>query len=259
MSPALDVRGDLPPVPGLTVLVVSDGGESARGRIAGLESAGYRVTTCTPQDQLTSCVETCEPAAVVVAVECGNARLASIIERIDTMTNAVIVVVGGLGTPKEMMCCYEAGADDYCSPHCSTAEIDVRLRALLSRRTRLQAPTRSPRIRPVPDIDIDHDAHLVHKRGVVVPLSPTEFRLLAILDEKRGSVISAAELMARVWGHAYASDVHYLRLYIRYLRRKLEDDPAHPARILNRWGIGYMLADHEGVTRSVQTTLPAGA
>jgi two-component system KDP operon response regulator KdpE len=95
----------------------------------------------------------------------------------------------------------------------------------------------------VGDLEIDVRAQVVRKRGVTIPLSPTEFRLLVTLAEHRGSVIPTKALIARVWGNQYAGESHYLRLYVRYLRQKLEDDPSSPRYIVNRWGAGYALEE----------------
>jgi two-component system, OmpR family, KDP operon response regulator KdpE len=91
------------------------------------------------------------------------------------------------------------------------------------------------------EIEIDAAGQVVRKRGAVVPLSPTEFRLLMTLAEHRGQVVPSKALIARVWGTQYSSETHYLRLYVRYLRQKLEDDPSNPKYIVNRWGAGYAL------------------
>ncbi|MGE5595408.1 MAG: winged helix-turn-helix domain-containing protein, partial [Hyphomicrobiales bacterium] len=126
----------------------------------------------------------------------------------------------------------------------STEEIDLRLRALW-RRVRLGAGETAARSPEAPirigELEIDVAAQTVRKNGAVVPLSPTEFRLLVSLAEHPGEVVPSRALMARVWGNQYAGESHYLRLYVRYLRQKIEDDPARPRYILNRWGAGYTL------------------
>ena len=89
------------------------------------------------------------------------------------------------------------------------------------------------------DLEIRLDEHKVYRRGVPIELSPIEFRLLACLAREAGRVVSHAKLMAQVWGPEYVDCRHYLRLYIRYLRSKLEDDPRDPRLILTEWGVGY--------------------
>lgn len=80
-------------------------------------------------------------------------------------------------------------------------------------------------------------------------VTPIEFSILSVLAEQPGRVVTTRELLTRVWGPAYADDVHYIRLYIGYLRAKLENDPRHPRVILNQWGVGYRLAVSEPAVR----------
>ncbi|MCZ7578465.1 MAG: hypothetical protein M5U18_16005 [Dehalococcoidia bacterium] len=108
------------------------------------------------------------------------------------VTAVPIVVVGCAGTSAEMLRCFEAGADDYCRPRCTTEEIDLRLRAIF-RRMEMDSPMSKVNnergcIR-VGDIEVDVASQTVRKRGNEVPLSPTEFRLLATLAEHPGEVI----------------------------------------------------------------------
>lgn len=185
------------------------------------------------------------PGAIVVDMAHEVANAADLVRRIRRITSMPLLVVGCAGTSAEMLRCLDAGADEYTSPRCPTQEVDLRLRALFRRmgsnnweRAKQQAaPIR------VGDLEIDMERQVVRKRGTAVALSPTEFRLLATLAENCGRVIPAKALIARVWGNEYVAESHYLRLYVRYLRQKLEDDPGAPRYILNRWGAGYSLAE----------------
>jgi DNA-binding response OmpR family regulator len=183
------------------------------------------------------------PSAPALAREVGFP--ADTAARVREIADVPMVVVGCAGTFPEMLRCYEAGADDYCRPKCPTEEIDLRLRAVF-RRMELGSAANGLRKAPpealiIGELEIDPGAMVVRKRGEIVPLSPTEFRLLMTLAEHPGQVVPAKALIARVWGNQYSSESHYLRLYVRYLRQKIEDDPSHPRYIVNRWGSGYAL------------------
>jgi two-component system KDP operon response regulator KdpE len=106
-----------------------------------------------------------------------------------------------------------------------------------------RAEPEAPRRVRVGAIEIDPASQTVWKDGKEVPLSPTEYRLLWTLAEHAGEVVPSKALIARVWGNQYTAETHYLRLYIRYLRQKLEDDPSRPVYIVNRWGAGYALEE----------------
>ncbi|MGI8926862.1 MAG: winged helix-turn-helix domain-containing protein [Tepidiformaceae bacterium] len=235
----------LPPLVGLRVAVISHGLARAYDRARGLETIGYRVTASGEPHAAASFIIDLEPDAVVIDLgrDIGTPDILAFALR--AITPVPFVVVGCTGSAPEMSRCFDAGADDYCRPRCPTEEIDLRLRAIFRRSS--ASASGHPHIRPpivkVGDIEIDHAGQRVRKAGIIVPLSPTEFRLLATLAERPGEVVPARALIARVWGNEYANETHYLRLYVRYLRQKLEDDPSRPRYIVNRWGAGYALEE----------------
>lgn len=236
----------LPPLVGTHVIVISQGLERSHDRARGLEEFGYRVLPVGDPAAIGMPVDTSAADAIVVDLGRELGFPGDVVARVREDTAAPLVVVGCAGTFAEMLRCYEAGADDYCRPKCQTEEIDLRLRAIFRRLelgaggTGRQAP---PQVMRVGAIEIDPRSQIVRKGGVEVALSPTEFRLLATLAEHPGEVVPSKALIARVWGNQYAGETHYLRLYIRYLRQKLEDDPSNPVYIVNRWGSGYTLEE----------------
>jgi two-component system, OmpR family, KDP operon response regulator KdpE len=233
----------LPPLVGLRIVIVSEGLERAYDRGRGLEEMGYRVAACGDPGTARAFVAEMEPDAVVVDLAREVSFPADVCMRLRSTTEAPILIVGSTGTVPEMVRCFEAGADTYCKPQCPTEEIDLRLRALFRRVKKQVAEARPSEALPlrIGEIEIDALGQVVRNRGAVVPLSPTEFRLLMTLAEHRGQVVPSKALIARVWGTQYSSETHYLRLYVRYLRQKLEDDPSNPKYIVNRWGAGYAL------------------
>lgn len=129
------------------------------------------------------------------------------------------------------------GADDYLTKPFHFKELELRIATILRRVTR-------ERSRPTPVYDdgclrIDLEQQHVYRRGELVHLSPTEFRLLEYLVKQRGKVVAHQELLSNVWGEAYRQETHSLALYIRYLREKLEADPSNPGYIRTAWGRGY--------------------
>ncbi|HEU4782791.1 MAG TPA: response regulator transcription factor, partial [Ktedonobacterales bacterium] len=132
----------------------------------------------------------------------------------------------------------EIGADDYLAKPFSPRELQSRIRALL-RRTFTPAPARKTRIIVDSDLMIDFARREVWVRGQKVTLRPTEYRLLYHLVNNAGRLMTHETLLSKVWGHEYRDESHYLRLYITYLRQKLERDPSHPQYILTERGVGY--------------------
>jgi two-component system KDP operon response regulator KdpE len=89
------------------------------------------------------------------------------------------------------------------------------------------------------DLEIDFEKRLVRRSGAVVHLTPTEFDLLAILMKNEGTLLTHKRLLQAIWGPEYGEELEYLRSYVRVLRKKLEDDPAHPKYILTEPWVGY--------------------
>jgi DNA-binding response OmpR family regulator len=132
----------------------------------------------------------------------------------------------------------DLGADDYIAKPFNPRELLSRIRALL-RRSFMDAPARKTEIVVDPDLKIDFSRHEVIVRGEKVVLRPTEYRLLYHLVSNAGRLLTHETLLSKVWGREYRDEAHYLRLYITYLRQKIEPDPAHPKYILTERGLGY--------------------
>ncbi|HET9921813.1 MAG TPA: response regulator transcription factor [Ktedonobacteraceae bacterium] len=138
----------------------------------------------------------------------------------------------------------DLGADDYIAKPFSPRELSSRIRALL-RRSYMAAPARKTVIQVDDDLKIDFSKHEVIVRGQKVDLRPTEYRLLYHLVNNAGRLLTHETLLSKVWGREYRDEAHYLRLYITYLRQKLERDPSHPKYILTERGVGYRFKDLE--------------
>lgn len=132
----------------------------------------------------------------------------------------------------------DLGADDYLAKPFSPRELLLRIRALL-RRSLMPPPSRKTEIIVDDELKIDFSRREVIVRGEKVALRPTEYRLLYHLVSNAGRLLTHETLLSKVWGREYRDEAHYLRLYITYLRQKLEKDPAHPQYILTERGVGY--------------------
>jgi two-component system KDP operon response regulator KdpE len=131
----------------------------------------------------------------------------------------------------------DAGADDYVTKPFGMDEFLARLRAAVRRNA-----AASETDQPVVETDaftVDLAAKKVTKDGTEVHLTPTEWGMLEVLVRNRGKLVGREELLKEVWGPAYATETHYLRVYLAQLRRKLEDDPSHPKHLLTESGMGY--------------------
>jgi two-component system KDP operon response regulator KdpE len=156
------------------------------------------------------------------------------------LTEAPIVVIAHDALEGDVVRTLDQGADDFLLSPLRPQELAARVRALLRRGNGLKAQSGDSRLL-IGDLEVRLDEHRVYRQGQLVDLTPTEFTLLVCLAREPDCVITHRKLIAQVWGGDCVDCTHYLRLYIGYLRAKLENDPKDPKMILNEWGIGYRL------------------
>jgi two-component system KDP operon response regulator KdpE len=138
----------------------------------------------------------------------------------------------------------ELGADDYVGKPFSHRELVSRIKAVL-RRHYLPAPATLGRVDVDNRLSIDFNKREVLINGERINLRPTEYRLLYHLVQRAGFVMNHNELLAKVWGPEYHDETHYLRLYVTYLRQKIEVDPANPVYIMTERGVGYRFVEFQ--------------
>jgi two-component system KDP operon response regulator KdpE len=139
------------------------------------------------------------------------------------------------------------GADDYITKPFSPRELISRVAAVL-RRAEWPAPPPRTVLKIDDRLSVDFNRHQVIVNGERIDLRPTEYRLLNHLIQNAGWVVPHETLLAKVWGYEYRDETHYLRLYINYLRKKIEEDPADPRYILTERGVGYRFIDFKRKT-----------
>jgi DNA-binding response OmpR family regulator len=158
------------------------------------------------------------------------------------ISNVPVIMLTAKGDEEDRVKGLELGADDYVTKPFSPRELVSRVRAVL-RRTEMPSSLTHEVIEVDDRLKIDFDRREVWVENHLVKLRPTEYRLLYHLVQNAGWVVPHEQLLAKVWGYEYRDETHYLRLYINYLRKKLELDPSNPEYILTERGVGYRFVD----------------
>ena len=158
------------------------------------------------------------------------------------ISSVPVIMLTARGEEDDRVRGLELGADDYVTKPFSPRELVSRVRAVL-RRTETPAPAEKAALRVDNSLSLNFDRREVLVEGKPVKLRPTEYRLLYHLASNAGWVVPHDQLLAKVWGYEYREETHYLRLYINYLRQKLEADLSNPKYILTERGVGYRFVD----------------
>ena len=229
----------------MTVLVVDDEPRLVDVVRMNLEVEGYRVVEAANGYEALDRLKQDLPDLVILDVMMPELDGFETLRRIRAVSNVPVIMLTVRNEESDRIRGLEIGADDYISKSpFSPRELLTRVKALL-RRTFTPSPARKTTIVVDKDLTIDFSKREVWVRGEKVTLRPTEYRLLYHLVNNAGRLMTHETLLSRVWGHEYRDESHYLRLYITYLRQKLERDPAHPKYILTERGMGSRFRELE--------------
>ncbi|MDQ3811895.1 MAG: response regulator transcription factor [Chloroflexota bacterium] len=231
-----------------TILIVDDEPRILDSVRMNLELEGFQVFEATNGQQALEEVRRRLPDLVVMDVMMPEMDGFEALRELRKFSTVPVVLLTVKADERDVMHGLDLGADDYVAKPFSPGVLISRIKAVLRR---AEAPPQAP-VTTALEVDqrltIDFDRHEVWKDGEKVPLRPTEFRLLYHLASNPGVVMTHETLLSRVWGPEYRDASHYVRLYINYLRQKLEDDPANPRYILTERGVGYRFADYSGAS-----------
>jgi two-component system KDP operon response regulator KdpE len=162
----------------------------------------------------------------------------------DTLAAMPIIMLTARVEDQDKIVGLELGADDYVTKPFSPRELASRIRAVL-RRAAMPSTVGKTSIRIDDRLEVDFRRREVIVDGEPVSLRPTEYRLLYHLVNNAGWVMTHEMLLSKVWGYEYREEAGLLRLYITYLRKKLEPDPSNPRYIFTERGVGYRFVDFE--------------
>jgi two-component system KDP operon response regulator KdpE len=218
------------------VLVVDDEPGLLRALAINLRARNYAVDVAASGTEALEAAGRHPPEVVVLDLGLPDMDGVEVIEGLRGWSQAPIIVLSARGAQQDKVVALDAGADDYVTKPFGMDELLARLRASLRR---------TPTAESIPVVEaagftIDlAGKHAYRKDGEPVRLTPTEWHLVEILVRNEGKLVSQRQLLQEIWGPAYETETHYLRVFIAQLRRKLEPEPARPRHLLTEPGMGY--------------------
>ncbi|MGQ9599461.1 MAG: response regulator transcription factor [Anaerolineae bacterium] len=223
------------------ILIVDDDDLLRRSLAFNLEKAGYRTSTAASSEDAILLARRDPPDLILLDIGLPGMDGLEALRYFQDRMGTPVILVTARRRELDQVLGLEMGADDYVVKPFDLDVLLARIKAVLRRSQRPAAPGTEPQPLTVGDLAIDPAAHTVTVSGRSVDLSPREFQLLYTLALQAGQVISADDLLARVWGAEYEGEPQVVYVHIRWLREKLEENPNQPRRILTVRGVGYKL------------------
>jgi two-component system KDP operon response regulator KdpE len=224
------------------ILVVDDEERMVRFIRMNLEHDGFQVGEAFNGKQAIQKIRDFTPDVILLDIMMPDIDGFEVLETIRDFSNVPVIMLTAKGEEDDRVRGLEGGADDYITKPFSPRELVSRIKAVL-RRTEGATGSTHGLLEIDKRLKIDFDRREIWLDGKLVKLRPTEYRLLYHLVQNAGWVVSHDQLLQKVWGYEYRDEPHYVRLYINYLREKLEKDPANPVYILTERGVGYRFVD----------------
>jgi two-component system KDP operon response regulator KdpE len=227
-----------------TILIVDDEPRMVRFVKMNLDLEGYLTLDANNGMQALEKVRNQQPDLVLLDVEMPGMDGFETLRRIREVSDAPVIMLTVRADEDDRIKGLDLGADDYVTKPFSPRELSSRIRAVL-RRFEQQARPRDQIVTIDERLQVDMQRRQVIVEGERIGLRPTEYRLLYHLIQNAGWVVPHEALLTKVWGHEYVNDNHLLRLYVTYLRQKIEPDLANPRYIFTERGLGYRFVDYE--------------
>jgi two-component system KDP operon response regulator KdpE len=221
-----------------TVLVIEDEPQIRRFLRASFDAEGYRVVESASGRRATIDATSHKSDLAIVDLGLPDVDGIDVIRRIRQWSSMPVIVLSARTQERAKIEALDAGANDYLTKPFGVGELLARVRAALRHRSRLADGGNVLRLG---DAIVDLDRRAATRAGQPLHLTPIEFRLLATLARHLGMVVTHRELLSEVWGPTHANDTHYLRIYAKQLRDKLEADPVRPRYLVTETGVGYRL------------------
>lgn len=228
-----------PPAP--RVLLVDDDEQLRRFLTTTLAGHAFRLVEAATLAEAAAAAEAETPDLVLLDLGLPDGDGIDLVHRLRAWTTVPIIVLSARGREEDKVAALDAGANDYLTKPFGVRELFARIRVAL-RHGRSGGPPDVP-VHEVGPIRLDQSRREVFVAGAQVHLTPIEYKLLSQLVRQAGKLLTYQQLLTEIWGPNAVDRVHYLRVHMASLRRKVEVDPARPAWLITEPGVGYRLRD----------------
>lgn len=228
---------------GKLVLIVDDEPHMVRMIRMNLERDGFRVIEAKNGVQALDQIRTKLPDVVLLDVMMPELDGFATLKMLREFSTIPVIMLTAKGEENDRVYGLELGADDYLSKPFGPRELSARIKAVLRRAESVSVSPDEAVLKVDSRLHVDLNTRSVLVNGDPVKLRPLEFRLLYYLIENAGWTVTYEQILANVWGYEYREESHYVRLYVNYLRQKIEEDSANPRYILTERGVGYRFVD----------------
>jgi two-component system, OmpR family, KDP operon response regulator KdpE len=218
------------------VLVVDDDAQILRAVRTGLQARGYQVSTASNGETALDRLSTESVDLVVLDLSLPGIDGHEVIRRLRTFSDVPVLILSVRESQDDKVAALDAGADDYLTKPFAIGELLARMRAV---ERRAQPEQGAIAVARFGELEVDLAKQLVRLDGQPLHLTATEYRLLETFVTHPGKLLTHGWLLSRIWGPGYATETHYVRVYVRALRRKLGDDPGQARFIVTEPGLGY--------------------
>ncbi len=222
---------------GQRVLVVDDENSIRRYLRAALSAQGFAVYEAGNGQEAINGVIVNHPDIIILDLGLPDFDGIEVTRRLREWSQTPIIILSVREAENDKIAALDAGADDYLTKPFSTGELMARMRVALRR---LSSKPDEP-VLQVGNLQMDVSRRIVTVDENQVSLTPTEYEILRLLLQNAGKVLTHHQLLRQVWGTAYESEIHILRVNISNLRRKIEPDPSRPHYLLTEPGVGYRI------------------
>jgi two-component system KDP operon response regulator KdpE len=222
---------------GQRVLVVDDETSIRRYLRAALGAQGFAIYEASNGQEAINAVVSDHPDIIILDLGLPDFDGIEVTRRLREWSQTPIIILSVREAENDKIAALDAGADDYLTKPFSTGELMARMRVALRR----MATTPEEPILQVDDLRMDLSRRIVTVGENQIALTPTEYEILRLLLQNAGKVLTHRQLLRQVWGTAYESEMHILRVNISNLRRKIEPDPSRPHYLLTEPGVGYRI------------------